>query len=354
MPLPVVARANTSLGRVVRSRAPLRLGLAGGGTDLSPYADIYGGVVVNVTIDRFCYANLSEHPDGLLCFEATDHQTVYQGDLDGELPYGLLPLHAGVYARVHQQFNLPRVALTLSTFSDVPSGSGLGGSSTLIVAMLEAFREFYSLPLDDYELANLAWSIEREDLGLAGGRQDQFAAAFGGFNVMEFGPEGRVLVQPLRLRDATVRELESSLVLYFTGTSRESANVVSAQAANLSAGDETALLATHQLRDEALAVKEALLRGNLNELANSVERGWLAKKATSAGVSNSDIERVRHLAVEAGAITGKISGGGGGGFIWFLVDPVNRAAVLRALSNEPGHFDFCHFTQQGVVSWTVR
>jgi len=354
MPEKIVDQVAPSTGRVIRSRAPLRLGLAGGGTDLSPYADEHGGVVVNVTIDRFCYANLAERVDGQLHFEAADHQRSALVDVDGPLPFDVLPLHAGVYDRVHREFDLPRTAVALSTFSDVPAGSGLGGSSTLVVAMLEAFREFYSLPLDDYELANLAWSIEREDLGLAGGRQDQFAAVFGGFNVMEFGAAGHSLVQPLRLKEATVRELEASLILYFTGTTRESATVVSSQASNLRSGNADTLAATHQLKAEALAVKEALLRGNLDALASSVERGWLAKKATSQGVSTSEIERVRQVAIEAGALTGKISGGGGGGFIWFLVDPTKRPAVLRALEAEPGYFDFCHFTQQGVVSWTVR
>ena len=250
-----------------RSRAPLRLGLAGGGTDLSPYCDEYGGAVLNVTISRFAHATVSFggartvlRACDLDCVEETD-----SGDIACE---GRLALHRAVCRRIGHDFyggSLP--PLTLETMIDAPPGSGLGSSSALVVAMVEAFRVALELPLSRYEVARLAFEIERCDLSLAGGRQDQYAAAFGGINYIEFLPGERVVVNPLRLLADVLSEMEASLVLAFTGQSRRSEAIIADQIAQIAGHESTALDGMHRLKEEALEMKLAVLRGDFLAMA---------------------------------------------------------------------------------------
>jgi D-glycero-alpha-D-manno-heptose-7-phosphate kinase len=328
--------------------------LAGGGTDVSPYSDLYGGLVLNATIDRYCYATIEDNLGGVVEFRAADLGLVNFFNFDGAHE-GDLALHAAVYRRLCMEFELGSPSITLTTISDVPHGSGLGSSSTLVVTMVEAFREFFSLPLGEYDVARLAVEIERVDCGLQGGRQDQYAATFGGFNVMEFGTDGRVIVNPLRLKDAIVREFEASMVLYYTGVSRESAHIIEQQTAHIKAGQPDRISATHALKDEAIAMKEALLTGDLLGLASVMQDGWHAKKQLAAGITNSHIDEVFAQAEEAGALAGKVSGAGGGGFILFLVDPMARPTVVSALdSTIEGSVHPVHFVSEGAVAWSVR
>jgi D-glycero-alpha-D-manno-heptose-7-phosphate kinase len=345
----------TSIRRT-RSRAPLRLGLAGGGTDVSPYCDTYGGLVLNATIDRYCYATLEETLDGRVEFRAPDIGVIDWLDRGPETrDASALNLHRAIYRRLTRDFNLGQPGVCLTTVSDAPPGSGLGSSSTLVVAAVEAFREYFSLPLGEYDVARLAFQIEREDYAQAGGSQDQYAATFGGFNVMEFGPAGRVIVNPLRIKEATLRELEASILLYHTGVSRESAEIIRRQTSYISAGSEAQLAATHELKDEVVAMKEALLRGDLVELAGVLDRGWRAKKSLAEGISTPHIEHCFDVAMRAGAMAGKVSGAGGGGYVLFLTDPVRRPAVTRALNDlGVGAAQPAHFVSEGAVAWSLR
>lgn len=337
-------------GKRVRSRAPLRLGLAGGGTDVSPYADTYGGIVLNATIDRYCYATLEERSDGRVELSSPDLDALEELDQ----ACGHLTLHAAIYRRMCRDFNLGRPALTVTTASDAPPGSGLGSSSTLVVAVIEAFREFFSLPMGDYDVARLAYSIERHDCHFQGGRQDQYAATFGGFNVMEFGTDDRVIVNPLRLKPAIVHELEASLVLFHTGASRASARIIEEQTSHVRAGDADRIEATHELRREAVAMKEALLVGDLPTLARVLSDGWEAKKRLASGITTGAIDRAFEAARAGGALAGKVSGAGGGGYVMFVVEPTRRPHLLRALGTLPGgEVSPVHFVSEGAVSWTI-
>ena len=338
---------------VIRARAPLRLGLAGGGTDVSPYCDIHGGYVLNASIDRYAYAVIKTLNEPIVRFAATDQQTEQVQACADQLPLdGKLNLHKAVYNHIVEYYHGGvAIALELSTFCDAPAGSGLGSSSTLVVAMVRAFAELLNLPLDDYTLAKIAHHIERVDCGLQGGRQDQYSATFGGFNFMEFYANERAIINPLRIKNWIICELEASLVLYFTGVSRESANIISDQSNNVKAGSSDALEAMHGIKREALVMKECLLRGDFAGLVESMRVGWDNKKRSAKTVSNHDIDAVYDAAIKAGAFAGKVSGAGGGGFMWFFVPTEKRMGVMRTLHEFGGQVSNCHFTQNGTQAW---
>ena len=340
---------------IVRARAPLRLGLAGGGTDVSPYCDLHGGSVMNVTIDKYAYATIDASPDGLAHFMAQDAGAIESIAPDDVVAAaGPLQLAKGVYRRIvadHLDGRAP--AIRVRTHSDAPPGSGLGSSSTMVVALVTAFAEYFGLALGEYEIAHLAYAIERHDLGLAGGKQDQYAAAFGGFNFMEFYAGDRVIVNPLRIKDWIRAELESSLVLCFTGVSRASAKIIDEQSRNISDGDAGSLDAMHRLKDEASRMKEVLLRGDFTRLAEVMQAGWLAKKQSAASISNPRIEEIEAVASAHGARATKVSGAGGGGFMIFLCDPADRIGLTRALAAAGGTLYDAHFTLHGATAWKV-
>ncbi len=341
---------------IVRARSPLRLGLAGGGTDVSPYCDQFGGVVLNATIDKYAYATLEPNQkDSSVRLIANDRQQSWEGKALSVLPLdGTLDLHKGVYNRIVRDFNHGNpLPLTLTTHSDAPPGSGLGSSSTLVVAMVKAFVEWLNLPLGEYEIADLAFRIERVDAGLSGGRQDQYAATFGGFNLMEFHPEERVVVNPLRIKNWIISELEASLLLYFGGVSRDSAKIIDEQSANVRKQDNQAIEAMHALKQEAIAMKESLLKGDFRGLVQSMESGWQAKKRMAHSITNPKIDAAYETAKRAGMLAGKVSGAGGGGFMMLLVDPAKRMDVIRALERTEGQVLNCHFTDQGTQGWKL-
>ncbi len=342
-------------GMIVRARAPLRLGLAGGGTDVSPYCDEFGGCVLNATIDRYAYAIIHTLEKPLIRLISTDRQQVIELPLAPRLDLdGQLDLHKAVYNRIVNEFNggVP-LAVELTTSCDAPVGSGLGASSTLAVVMLRAFAEMLNLPLDDYTLAHLAYQVERVDCGLQGGRQDQYAATFGGFNFMEFYADDRAVINSLRIKNWIICELEASLVLFYTGVSRESAKVIADQSANVQSGATKTVEAMHALKREAWRMKECILRGDFAGIVDSMREGWASKKATSTSVSSPHIESIFEQALEAGAAAGKISGAGGGGFMMFFVPPEKRMDVIRTLGRFEGEVSNCHFTKIGTQGWRL-
>jgi D-glycero-alpha-D-manno-heptose-7-phosphate kinase len=338
---------------IVRARAPLRLGLAGGGTDVSPYCDTHGGYVLNATIARYAYAVITPLAEPVIRFVATDQAQSSEHSLDDPMILdGRLDLHKAVYREMIRSCNHGKpLALELSTFCDAPAGSGLGSSSTLVVVMIRAFAELLNVPLDDYAIARLAFRIERVDCALQGGRQDQYSATFGGFNFMEFYAGDRAVINPLRVKNWIVCELEASLLLFYTGVSRESARIISDQSANVSSGAAVAVEAMHGIKRDALVMKECLLKGDFNGFIGSMRSGWESKKKTAKTVSNTRIEEIYESAVKAGASAGKVSGAGGGGFMMFFVRPERRMDVSRALSRFDGQISNCHFTKYGTQAW---
>ncbi|MBR5906468.1 MAG: dehydrogenase [Bacteroidales bacterium] len=339
---------------IIRSKAPLRLGLAGGGSDVSPYSDIYGGLVLNATINLYAYCTIDETDDGKISIDSYDAGCRLQFPLGPELPVdGQADLIKGVYNRVVRDFGISPRAFRITTWNDAPAGSGLGTSSTMVVCILKAFVEWYSLPLGDYEIARLAYEIERKDLGLSGGKQDQYAAAFGGFNFIEFLPDDSVIVNPLKVKRWITDELESSLLLYFTGKSRSSARIIDEQRKNTSSGNAEAIEAMHLIKQSAREMKAAVLKGDMREFAGIMGRSWENKKKMAKGITNENIQHAFDVAMAAGAVAGKVSGAGGGGFIMFFVRPEKKKAVEDALKQLDGFVLPFLFTDGGAHGWKI-
>ncbi len=339
---------------IYRSKAPLRIGLAGGGTDVSPYSDQYGGAILNATVSLFAYANIEPIEENAIIVQALDRKEEQRFEWAPSLPIdGKLDLLKGVYNRIHKDFGMPLTGFRLSTFVDAPAGSGLGTSSTLVVAIIGAFVEWLKLPLGDYDIAHYAYQIEREDLKLTGGKQDQYAAMFGGVNFMEFYADDKVIVNPLRIRSQYLHELENNLVLYFTATSRESASIINEQVKNVNDKNEKSIEAMHQLKEQARMMKEALLKGRLHEFGEILDFGFQQKRRMADNISNNLIEEIYEAAKKEGATGGKISGAGGGGFMIFYCPGNNHHAVAEALHKFGGEVKNYSFTKHGLQTWCV-
>jgi D-glycero-alpha-D-manno-heptose-7-phosphate kinase len=335
-------------GRYYRARAPLRISFCGGGTDVSPYPEQYGGCVLSATIDHYAYASLRPRRDSRLTLASLDYDVIARYDhprgmrFDGSLDL----LKAAIRAlRV-------RRGADLWTHSDAPPGSGLGASSTLMVALLGVLREWLRLELSPYEMAELAYRVERTDLGLAGGRQDQYAAAFGGFNFIEFQPDGTV-VTPLRLARETLEELEYRLLLCYVGQTRQSARIIERQTRAFVSGRSRTVEALHALRAQTLEMKKALLLGRIDGFGELLHQAWEHKKSLDEGISNPRVDEMYQAARKEGAIGGKLTGAGGGGYFLFLTRFDRRHRVAGALEKLGGQVVPFQFEGRGVRSWSV-
>lgn len=339
---------------IYRSKAPLRLGLAGGGTDVSPYCDEFGGNVLNVTIDMYAYCTIVPRTDGKVVFHATDRDEHFETEAVSVLPLDdVLLLHKGLYNRIVKDYNEGKpMSFEMTTYSDAPAGSGLGSSSTMMVAMLKCYMEWLNLPLGEYDMASLAYQVERVDIGLSGGKQDQYAATFGGFNYIEFYDHDRVVVNPLRIKNWIRNELENSLVLYYTGTSRDSAKIIDEQKKSTT-GTQKGLDGMHELKHQAALMKECILKGDFEGFADCLRHGWEAKKKTSSVISNPHIEEMYTYVMQHGGKAAKISGAGGGGFMMIVCDPTKRYGLVEALKKTDGEVMLASFTEKGTQAWTL-
>jgi len=339
-----------ALHRIIRARAPLRISFGGGGTDVPPYVDERGGRVLNATINRYAYVTLVP----------TDHDTITLRSLDygDEVSYHVddtvpafnyqMDLAKGVIKRLGVD-RLKR-GFELFTHTDCPPGSGLGASSTMVVALIGAFDRWLQLDLDRYETARLAFDIERQDLGIKGGKQDQYTAAFGGFNFMEFD-NGETLVNPLRVPSEWVSELEYSLILAYTGQSRASSDIIHDQILNYEGGRATPIAAMDETRALATEMKRVLLKGDFRALGSLLHDAWLVKKRMSDKISNPFINELYDAARAEGALGGKISGAGGGGFMFFFSGFDRRHHIIAALEAHGAEVVHFGFTDTGLQTW---
>lgn len=340
-----------------RSKAPLRIGLAGGGTDVSPYSDLYGGAILNATLSLYAHATIEPLESGEIILQGMDRKEELRfaegATLDALPVDGKLDLLKGVYNRIRRDYGWQGKGFRLSTFVDAPAGSGLGTSSTLVVAIIGAFTEMLRLPLGEYDMAHLAYDIERKDLRMAGGKQDQYAATFGGVNYMEFYKDDRVIVNPLRVKQQYLFELENNLLLYYTATSRESARIIEVQSRNVMDKKEKSIEAMHQLKNQAQLMKEALLKGRIHEIGEILDFGFRQKQQMAEGISNAHIDNIYDQAKKAGATGGKISGAGGGGFMTFYCPGIAKYRVMDVLAQLGGHCQPYNFTGHGLTTWTA-
>jgi D-glycero-alpha-D-manno-heptose-7-phosphate kinase len=340
---------------LIKSRAPLRLGLAGGGTDVSPYCDEYGGIVLNATLDRYAYCILKNIDSLYVRFESTDLGLIEEYPIDGEInTSGPLDLIKSVYLYFIREYcNGIFFPVSIHTFCDSPMGSGLGSSSTLVVAIIKAFLELLNIPLDDYEIANLSFHVERVECGHHGGRQDQYSATFGGFNYMEFYAKNKSIITPLRIKNWITCNLESSILLFYSGISRKSSLIINEQSKNIIMKSQQSIEAMHGIKNESIVMKEALLTGNFDLLVECLQKGWEHKKLSSTSVSSQLLDEIYDTAINAGALAGKVSGAGGGGFMMFYIPVEKRMSVIQSLNKFSGIVSNCHFTNEGVQSWTI-
>ena len=329
-----------------RARAPLRISLCGGGTDVSPYPEEHGGMVLSATINQYAHASLRPRRDSRLTLASLDYDMVARYDhprrikLDGNLD---------LIKAVVRAFKVRRGA-DLWVHSDAPPGSGLGSSSTLVVALIGVMGEWLRRPLPDYGVAELAYRIERVDLGLAGGRQDQYASAFGGFNFIEFNADGTV-VNPLRIRSDVLNELEYRLLLCYMGQTRQSAKIIERQTAAYRAGEASVVEALRRLKSETLEMKKALLLGKVDALGELLHEAWESKKKLDEGISNSHVDRLYQLARREGAIGGKMPGAGGGGYFLLLTRFDRKHRVAAVLEKHGGQVVPFQFERRGLVTW---
>lgn len=338
-----------------RSKAPFRIGLAGGGSDVSPFSDNYGGATLNASINLYAYTTIIPRTDGKIIFRAPDREEELIFDSSDVLPTnGILDLQVGVYNRIVKQFGKTNLSFEMNTSMDVSSGSGLGTSSTLVVSVLGAFVEWFKLPLGEYDIAQLAFEIERNDLGMAGGKQDQYAATFGGVNFMEFYKDNSVIVKSLNIKNEVLNELQYNLILYYSKTSRESAKIIETQSNNARQNKEIPIEAMKIVKDQAFFMKRALLSGELKKVGEILAFSWENKKKMAAGISNQFIDDIYSATIQAGATGGKISGAGGGGFMIFYSEESNRQNVIKTLNECGGYVQSYEFCMQGLTTWTVN
>jgi D-glycero-alpha-D-manno-heptose-7-phosphate kinase len=339
---------------IYRSKAPLRIGLAGGGTDVSPYSELYGGSIINATISLYAHATIEPIPEHKIVFHSFDKNESEESHPEEQLSVdGNLILLKGVYNAIVKDYGPIESGFKLSTFVDAPAGSGLGTSSTLVVAIIGAFAEFLKLPLGEYDVAHYAFEIERNYLKMAGGKQDQYAATFGGINFMEFYEGDKVIVNPLRIKQEYMLELENNLLLYYTTTNRKSSHIIEQQSKNVIEKNGSSIEAMHQLKQQAILMKEAVLKGNLDDIGEIFDFGHRQKIKMAEGISNSLMEEIYHSAKLAGATGGKISGAGGGGYMVFYCPANTKYNVIKKLEKFGGAHRNYQFVEHGLKTWTI-
>lgn len=339
--------------KIVRARAPLRIGLAGGGTDISDFYNKYGGAVLNVAINKYAFSEISFAESNFTSF-ASDLNIEEEIDLLSLSQNNLkLPLHFYTYQYIMQKYNKSKyIPSKISTYCDAPIGSGLGSSSTLVVSMIKAWSEYLNLGLDEYTIAETAIYIERVICGFKGGSQDQYSASFGGFNFIEFF-DSQTVVHPLKVKNWFQCEIESSMLLHFTGQSRFSGEIIEDQIRSIKSLDNSKIESLKLMGKNAYDMKISLLKNNKKEIIELIKKANIYKNKTSNKIGNELIKQRVNYAFKNGAIASKVSGAGGGGFILFVAEPNKILSLrdkLREFSNQTFFISICN---ESVQSWVV-
>lgn len=341
--------------KIYRSKVPFRISLGGGGTDIASFSKNHTGAVINVTLHLFTHTSLQLRDDTNVTFEWVNKDEREQHSFTNELDcsYGL-KLFKATHNHIFKRFNLEPIGYDIVTYQDVPTGSGLGTSSTLIVSLIGVYQELFNLPLGEYDIADMAVQIERNELKENGGKQDQYAAAFGGWNYMEFKGND-VIVNPLRIKDKIQNELANNIVLYYTNSTRKSSDILEEQIHRIENNSKTSILSLHALVEQAKMIKDCLIKGNISELGEMLDYGFKQKSQLANGIINSEISKIYETAIEAGATGGKISGAGGGGFMIFYCPNNTKYNVINALDKlKIGYYQPFTWTQFGLRTWQIE
>jgi D-glycero-alpha-D-manno-heptose-7-phosphate kinase len=310
-------------------RSPVRISFAGGGTDLPAYYQRYGGAVLSTAINKYFYTILGSRSDRSIQIISSDLRVCesWSGlsamDIEGsglEIPVAVLKeLDREIY-------------VDLFLASEIPPGTGLGSSASVCVNVLKTLTNYLQVSLSKYDLAERAFDIARNVLQRHVGKQDEYAAAFGGLNFIEFLTDGSVRVQPLDPDPAIMTELQNNLLLFFTGAAHHSWNILAEQEKATAEQSRKPLEALHEIKDLAYRMRDAVQAGSLSRFAAMLHESWLAKKRVSSRISNSHIDAIYDLAIEKGALGGKITGAGGGGFLLLYCESPNQERVRHALA----------------------
>jgi len=331
---------------IVRAKAPLRMSFAGGGTDVSPYPEERGGAVLSATINKYAYASLMPTGNGEIHVRSLDYDVVAKYHVNGDMPYdGKLDLVKAAIRHVET-----KEGLSLFLHSDAPPGSGLGSSSTMVVALLGVLSRWLRSPMTNYELAQLAYHIERQDLAIQGGKQDQYAATFGGFNYIEF-LDSTVVVNPLRIPQHLINELEYRLLLCYTGKTRLSAHILQRQILAYEEKRENVVRALDATKETAVALKNSLLQGRLDDFGRLLDEAWNLKKAFDSAITTPQIDEMYAAARKTGATGGKILGAGGGGYLLLFCDFDKKHLVAKKLEEMGGQVVEFGFEERGLQAW---
>ncbi len=331
-----------------RARAPARISFGGGGSDLTHYFFEMGGMVISATIGKYAYASLRRRSDSLVRLYSYDLDRTVQADRLSDVKFdGSLDLLKSVVHLIN-----PPYGFELEVGSDFPMGSGLGGSASVAVAVIGCFNEFRSDPWTRHQIAEMAFQSERLKLSIPGGWQDQYAAAFGGVNFMEFSADENLIV-PLRLESWVLRELEASIVLCNTKISHNSGMIHSDQKRKMQTSTE-AQAAIEQQKRLTLEIRRLLLRGDIHGYGRILHEAWCAKRVTGNLVSNPELDQIYDHARRNGALGGKVLGAGGGGYFMFFVPPFGRYNLCRALSQIGYDSERVSFDDTGLISWKIR
>lgn len=330
-----------------RSRAPIRLDLAGGWTDVPPFSAEEGGAVVNATINRYTYATLVPSDGESIEINSADFDQFLTVRSFRDLEYdGNLDLIKAAIQRLNLQ-----QGMSLFVRCDAPPGSGTGSSASIGVALIGLLNMLQDNRLSCYEVARLANLLETEELHIAGGKQDQYAAAIGGFNFMEF-KDPSVNVSPLHLDASVITELEKHLVLCYTGKSRLSGNLITTVMSAYRCGRAQTVGALRRMRDIAVEMKSVLLKGEIGSFGCLLQENWENQKQLDPSLTNPQIDRLFEAALAAGAVGGKALGAGGGGCLLFLSQPDKEHLVRKAVATAGAEVMDFNFESGGLRTWT--
>ena len=336
---------------MVRSKAPLRISFAGGGTDVPPYPQERGGVVLSATINKYVYSSLIPLKDkNEIEVNSLDYNMTVKYENEEDLKYnGQLDLVKSVLKKMKVMGKGIRIYL----HSDAPPGSGLGASSTMVVCLIGLFKHWLNKPLTNYDIADLAYRIERIDLGIKGGLQDQYAATFGGFNFIEFLKDA-IIVNPLKIPPDTVNELNYNLLLCYTGRRRLSAHIIEEQVERFVKKKKGVVKAMDELKKVTIEMKNALLQIRLDDFGKLLHCGWENKKKMASKITAPFIDEMYETALKRGALGGKILGAGGGGYLLLYVPFNKKQAVAKGLELLGGRMVDFNFEFEGLRTWEVK